>query len=204
MHSKLPTPDTEQTFTHVAFKDLLTPFQPAIMAWKKASPEVSLVIKVKAYVGASDIKWNDFAGSLRGVVVDTAGVELCNLFSCQLVHFTGNCGIKAIDHLEIGRIPGMTTAAKEALSDACRAILTTIESFAYHKTNCGVLTGSDTNCRGSVHGFKGNTIVNIEKFGSGYIVTDPTWNPNYTWSKGHQISLFWKDLNASSHQDYWQ
>jgi hypothetical protein len=147
---------------------------------------------VEAKVKGSDIKWNDFAGTLKANVcrVDN-GEPTLPIFNAQLVHFTGNCGIKALSHLRFVFPNTSDTFKKQCIS--------LIESFAYHRTNCGMLVGSDTN----TVGHKGATLDLVSRFGEGYVVVPPTWNPNYTWAKHHCISLFWKDLNTCTHEDGW-
>lgn len=193
--SKLPKPDTHVEYTHSKFDELLTPFKPALAKWLN-KPEGALQLKVviKAEVRGSDIKWNDMAGTLCGSVrVDDK--EICQLFSCNIVHFTGNCGIKSIDHLTITVPPLSDTLTAER-----KEFLKILESFVYHKTNCGYLIGSDT-CTTQ---YKGRTLMNILAYGENYHVSDAVWNPNYTWSKDHKVAFFWKDLNKDKHVDYWQ
>lgn len=194
MNSQLPQPDTKQIFASPLFTPLLSPFEAVIQKWKP-SGKLSLVIEVEGKTRGSDIKWNDFAGTIKGIVQGASDETVCHLFSCNMVHFTGNCGVKSIDHLQLGSFPGGSTC-KEAFP----SLLKIVESFAYHKCNCGYLIGSDTDTKG----YMGGTLTNIRVYGVDYVTSPKTWNPNYTWSKDHTISLFWKDLNACTHQNYWQ
>lgn len=195
MRSKLPQPDVHLIYQHKDFNDLLTSFNEEISKWVKhplKEPTISVVLD--AEVAGSDIKMNDMAGTLKAEVQDD-GKFCLNLFSCNLVHFTGNCGIKAMDHLSFFQLP----ATKDKHKDDYSKMLSIIESFAWHKTNCGFLIGSDTCAKG----YKGATLMNIEQYGTNYHVSKPTWNPNYTWSKDHKVVYFDKDLNSVKHVDYW-
>lgn len=197
MQSKLPKPDTHVEYTHSHFDELLKPFRAGIAKWLKV-PEDKFTIKVvlKAEVKGSDIKWNDMAGTLWGSVrVDDK--EIIQLFSCNIVHFTGNCGIKSFDHLYFLTIP---TQVKDQFVNQFKELFKVIESFVYHKTNCGYFIGSDT-CTGA---YKGRTLMNVLAYGENYHVSDAVWNPNYTWAKDHKVAFYWKDLTQDKHVDYWQ
>lgn len=138
----------------------------------------ALQVVVEAEVKGSDIRWNDMAGTIRFL----AGAQ--QVGSCHLGHFTGNCGAKYIAHLQLN-VP-TPTAKKE--------LLALIESFAYHKTNCGIIVGSDT-----MFPYKGQTIKNIEEAGEAYEVLPQIPNPNWH----HKTSLFWKDITKQTHTDHW-
>lgn len=146
---------------------------------------------ISGAVRGSDIKWNDFAGTIR---ILTSAANPVQIGSCQLVRFTGNCGAKAISHVYIP--VGMSYFQKEW----AEKILALFESFAYHKTNCGLLIGSDTN----TDKYKGMSLLAIRDFGKNYHHEKPLWNPNYTSTRTHMISLFWKDLTAEENiPNYW-
>lgn len=146
------------------------------IAAKDGLPE--LLVKYEGAVKGSDIRWNDSAGSL----VISAGGK--NIASCHLVRFTGNCGAKSIAHLSI------SAPNKKAQ----KQLLRIIESFAYHKTNCGILVGSDT-----TYPYKGNTLKTVESVGENYHVLDSVPNPNWN----HKTALFWTDLTQRKHVDHW-
>lgn len=196
MQSQLPSPDTHTSFKHKSL-DALLPFWLGLLSLPTDTIGIRLFINAK--VGGSDIKWNDMAGKFAiELFTKATGVLIRPLFSGQLVHFTGNCGIKALSHLWTAYAAGGNKLPL-GFDDFKRQCIKIVESFAYYQTNCGMLIGSDTNCVG----FKGPTLTLIEGFGENYHISPPTWNPNYTWSKDHNISLFWKDLNSVTHEGGW-
>jgi hypothetical protein len=146
---------------------------------------------VSGAVRGSDIKWNDFAGTIRILTLEAKPLQIG---SCRLVRFTGNCGAKSISHVYIPI--GMSYYNKKWADK----VLALFESFAYHKTNCGLLVGSDTDSKL----YKGMSLLAIRDFGKNYHHEKPLWNPNYKHSKEHTISLFWKDLTSEENiPDYW-
>lgn len=188
MHNPLPSNfDLHAEFKHPAFDAILEFFKPAF------PDEVSCKVIVDGATNQSDIKWNNLSGRFRLAVVRPDAGEVASLIGCQIDCFTGNCGIKAIDHLHLFRHPSVPDTKEKY-----KELIKIVESFAYHKTNCGILIGSDTNTN-----YRGTTLTNIMEYGDGYVVTEPVWNPNYTWAKTHRISLFHKDLNAAEHTQYW-
>lgn len=135
-------------------------------------PELTFI--VEAAIKGSDIKWNDMEGVIR--IVDKSNFSYA---SCHLGHFTGNCGAKYIAHLYLIK----------------SHLLSLIESFAFHKTNCGLLIGSDT-----TEPYTGNTLSLLKTHGKNYQVLPSVKNPNWN----HHTALFWKDLNKETYIDYWQ
>ncbi len=113
--------------------------------------DYSYSVQVSGEFGG-DIKWNDCALELSWSIPknqfnvpkswDRDGI----LAKVQLVRFTGNCGVKALSHLTIN--PELIKNTTE--------ILEFIESFAYHRLNCGILIGSDTT-EGSTYSMIKNT-----------------------------------------------
>lgn len=185
MHTQLPKVDTVVKYVHPTFTELLNSFH---LPFKAVAP-LSTSITLSANTKGSDIKWNDMAGTLTMQIFDANQKMVGDLMNCQLVHFTGNCGVKAASHIFLQAGGSVETY---------KALLAIIESFAYHRTNCGILMGSDTE--------QGRTLGIVQKYGSKYQFTEKTWNPNYTWSgaKDHKIVAFWKMLNEEKHTDYWQ
>jgi hypothetical protein len=202
MQQLLPNPDLHVRFTHPKFNELAEAFIPGL---KRNNPNGKFTAEAIAYgsKGRSDIKWNDYAGTFK-VQIKDGDVVLGSIISCNLIHFTGNCGVKAISH--IGLAPNWAGDPKAVgqLKDhpqaaAIKELLKVVESFAYHKLNCGWLLGSDT-----WSSYKGRTLAIVTELGENYHVSDKTWNPNYTWSKDHSIAFFNKDLNKAKHVDYWE
>lgn len=150
----------------------------------------SIKAVVTGNINNSDIKWNDMSGEFKIIVYDKTGAEFKILCGCKISSFTKNCGIKAIDHLYIN----------SNNIDIAVYLLKILESFLFHRTNCGLVVGSDVNMTPSRYG---GSLYNVITYGNGYIVTPPVWNPNYTWSHKHTISLFHKDLTVVEHQDFW-
>lgn len=145
----------------------------------KSSILPALIVTYEGAVSGSDIKWNDSAGKL---VISAEGK---NIASCHLVRFTGNCGAKSLAHLSI------SAPTKEAK----KALLAIIESFAFHKTNCGIIVGSDTTYPG-----KGYTLQLVEAVGENYHVLDSVKNPNWN----HKTALFWTDITKRKHTNHWE
>lgn len=179
MYSKLPEPDVTLKYRNEHTDKFFEGFK------EKFPNNSDLIIDISVNIGTSDIKWNDMSGKISGHICNNQGAKINSLFSFQLVNFTGNCGAKAISHLSICPLVDQ------------KIVMTFIESFAYHRTNCGILLGSDTNPGG-------HTYRTIKEHGTGYTIGDPIWNPNYTWNKKHKVSFFWKDLTKEKYFDYWQ
>lgn len=166
MLSKLPKPDIKATYS------------------LPARPDVSLPAITFIYEGevrGSDIKWNNSMGK---ITMHATGVKGPLLASCHIGQFTGNCGAKYIAHLNLN---GPTVETK-------RLLMALIESWAYHKTNCGIIVGSDT-----THPYKGQTVKNIEEVGMDYVCLPDVPNPNWN----HKTALFWKDITKSTHTNHW-
>lgn len=188
MHNPLsPNPDVDVKFQSAQFDDILSYFSPLA---KDKNPK--LEVHVQAAINGSDIKWNNMSGVLTFKVLD--GDRVIPVAGCQIDCFTGNCGAKAIDHLYI-----LLTGQLKPNDMIYKKILKVIESFLWHKANCGILVGSDTHRKD----WSGTTLKLIQNYGEAYKVVPPVWNPNYTWSKQHTISLFYKDLNGEKYVDYW-
>lgn len=175
MINPLPNFDFTEEYTHAAFDELIL-----------EGIQVTTKLIVRGAHNYSDIKRNNMSGTLILEHFDNRQRALGNLFAVQIDGFTGNCGIKAIDHLYI-RSPKI---AKQALK--------IIESFLYHRTNCGLVIGSDT-----IQPHIGETLSFIRNYGENYEISKPVWNPNYTWAHNHRIALFQKDLTKTEHVSYW-
>src|SRR2546428_5583611 len=91
VRNKLPAPDTTAEYTHKDFDGWLSTV-------KDIPKDVTAKVVLSAEVKGSDIKWNDMAGKLTMQAIKD-GKEIFKLFDCELTHFTGNCGVKAISHL---------------------------------------------------------------------------------------------------------
>lgn len=192
MHNPLPDKfDLHHEFSHPKFDEILGFFKPAIADFDKCSVRAI----IDGAVNGSDIKWNNLSGKWRLSVIREKK-EILSLIGCQIDCFTGNCGVKSIDHLYLYQHPYIKQDA--AYVEKCREMLQILESFLYHQTNCGWLIGSDTKAK-----YMGSTLQNIELYGTGYEQTKPVWNPNYTWDRTHNIAIFTKDLNAVEHTPYW-
>ena len=141
---------------------------------------------------SGDIKWNDSALKLIWKIptqyfnVSKSYMREGIITSVELMRFTGNCGFKAMSHLFV----------IDSFRKYTGEILNFIESFAYHRLNCGMLIGSDT--------VGGDTYSNIKKYGEGYKFSESTWNPNYTWGPTHKVLLYYKDLNEKTPDPYFQ
>jgi hypothetical protein len=196
MHNPLPTATLHEVFYNSKFDEFLEAFKEFL------GPLNGL--KVKVFVdgnpNGSDIKWNNFSGQFRLSVVDKEGKERVSLLSTQIDCFTGNCGVKSIDHLHLQAKANTHKGWDSEYKTAASRMLEVLESFLYHKTNCGLLVGSDTYVGPT---YRGRTIMAVEEYGSGYKIGEPTWNPNYTWDTKHRIALFQKDLNGTKHHDFW-
>ena len=112
--------------------------------------------------------------------------------SCHITPFTENCGAKSLSHITGGRTP----------EDRIK-FLELVESFMFHKMNCGILVGSDY--KELATGYSGRTGRTIKEAGKDYVILDSVWNPNYTWKDGkdHNIFLFYKYLRPDVYTDYW-
>lgn len=183
MHNPIPKPDTFQTWKHSDFDEIGEVFAKSIKI-----PNLKAQIDVSLVTNHSDIKWNNMSGILQFNLTD--GNVKYTIAHMGIDCFTGNCGVKAIDHLNF--YPGH--------NDVKERIVKIFESFLYHRTNCGYVIGSDT-----IEPHPGETIKSIKSYGKNYEFSKPTWNPNYIWSggKGHKIALFSKDLNKEEHFNYW-
>mgnify|MGYP001610293494 FL=1 len=114
-----------------------------------------------------------------------------NTFQAYVRPFTHNCGAKTIGDLSM-----------VGTSEECKLFMTYLESFLWHKCNCGLIVGSDY-VDGTDVGYTGYC---VKTYGTGYTVEEPTWNPNYTWKNGrdHKIFLFHKQLTeANAPVNYW-
>lgn len=181
MHNPVPKPDIFQTWKHKDFDEIGIEFAKSIN-----KPDLKTQIDAALTANGSDIKWNNMSGILQLNLTD--GNIKYTIAHVGIDCFTGNCGVKAIDHLSF--YPNHDNLKSN--------ILSIFESFLYHKTNCGILIGSDT-----VEPHPGGTIKAIKSFGKNYEFSKPTWNPNYTWSKQHRIAFFSKDLNKEEYFNYW-
>ena len=114
---------------------------------------------------------------------ETKAVLYGEVWSAKISPFTSNCGVKALHHLYCD--------GKDA-----KLFLSILESFLYYCCNCGIVVGSD-----SVSG--GQTGAIIRQYGTGYVFSEPVWNPNYTWDMGHKIFLFHKYLDKNALVNYW-
>lgn len=188
MHNPLPKINYHEEYSHVKFDEIFASFKPVY-------PQDGLQVKflVDGNTNGSDIKINNFSGRVRLAVLRN-GQEHASLFGCQVDCFTGNCGVKAIDHLWF-QSPIKVTDRVERNKE----MLKILESFLYHRCNAGLVVGSDT----STTDYTGPTLANVTELGTGYQVGERIWNPNYTWRKDHTISLFYKDLTVGSHDNYW-
>lgn len=165
MQSKLPKPDTKAVYLIAA-----------------AGVLPALTVEYEGEVAGSDIRWNNSMGKIKIVATDDKTNRI--LASCHIGQFTGNCGAKYIAHLHL--------SAPEP--KARKALLQIIESWAYHKTNCGFIVGSDTTYPG-----EGQTIKHIKQDGEKYQVLPEVPNPNWN----HKTSLFWKDITKQQHVNHW-
>ena len=105
-------------------------------------------------------------------------------WSAKISPFTANCGVKALHHLWC-----------DNWGQDAQLFLSILESFLYYCCNCGIVVGSDT--------VGGSTGDMIRQYGTGYVMSEPVWNPNYTWDHGHKIFLFHKYLDKNALVDYW-
>ena len=115
-----------------------------------------------------------------------------NTFKAVVRPFTHNCGAKTIEDLSMSGTP-----------EECKLFFTYLESFLWHKCNCGLIVGSDY-----IDGpDTGQTGYCIKTYGIGYTFEEPMWNPNYTWrpdGRNHKIFLFHKQLTEENAPvDYW-
>lgn len=129
---------------------------------------------------AGDIGINDFEGKIK-IALKSDPKNL--LFQATVEPFTHNCGIKALSYVVIRS--GDIAVQAELLHIA--------EAAIYYACRCGILIGSDF--------IGGNTYIIVKNSGKDWVFTDPVWNPNYTWSKAHKISLFRKHLEAQLFKD---
>ncbi len=160
---------------------------------------------------SGDIKWNNANAIMKISVpptIDKKAMFDANTarygtpyyerhLSVEIKPFTSNCGAKAISHIGI-----MT---HQIYDEQNKQFLKYIESFLYHKCNCGILVGSDCIDFGSEPPYGGMTGNFIKVFGQGYVISEPVWNPNYTWggAQNHKIFLFHKYLVVNELPDYW-
>lgn len=190
MHNPLPQATLHEVFENERFNEFLEPFKEYLGTLDG--------MKVKVFIdgnpNGSDIKWNNFSGKFKLSVVNKDGREVVPLISCQIDCFTGNCGVKSIDHLHL------QWKNDKKYAEVARQLIEVLESFLYHKTNCGLLIGSDTYVSKAL---RGQTITAVEEYGKDYKIGERTWNPNYTWDKDHRIALFQKDLNGTKHHNFW-
>lgn len=153
-----------------------------------------------------DVKWNNINAKIQMYIPypesERASLEehiqrygrnanlYKKIFSVNVRPFTHNCGIKTIEDL-----------ALKGSIQKCKLFITYLESFLWHKCNCGIIIGSDYIDKQE----EGDTGRIIKRYGIGYIIEEPTWNPNYTWlgGKTHNIFLFHKQLGANVPVDYW-
>jgi len=140
----------------------------------------------------SDIKWNAWSGRLA-IQLSNGDQKIADVFNCEINPFTGNCGIKAISHVYFAADQAMS--AKDRKSWRAR-VLTMVEGFLYHVCNCGLVIGSDNNAGGSW-----STGGTVKEFGVDYTFSNWVWNPNYTWSKGHKVQVFSKELVGRNYPD---
>jgi hypothetical protein len=179
--------DVHLQFQHEKFDEILKSIKPT---FKNIKGDLSLEIKLDGCHNRSDIKLNNFAGTfVINILKD--GKYYCPILSSNISSFTGNCGVKSIDHLYLCDQVDNKKLKTE--------LLQILESLVFHRMNCGLLIGSDTNC----DSHRGTTLRNIQLYGEGYEVDRPIWNPNYDWDKTHKISLFRKDLTGFDHTNYW-
>jgi hypothetical protein len=193
--SKLPAPDTRVEFKHPYFDSLLDEVRADIAPQYKLDPkDLGISFRVEAHTRNSDIEWNDMAGKIWAHVFNkNTGAAIYNLFNAQLVNFTGNCGAKAISHVNMYRRKG---------DDFTKKCFEVFESFARWRTNCGWLLGSDTCVNNPPYSYEGRTLPIIRLVG-GFNITEPTWNPNYSSGRHHGTVLFWKDLIKQEYPNYW-
>src|SRR5260221_352008 len=59
-----------------------------------------------------------------------------------------------------------------------------------------LVIGSDNNAGGSW-----STGGTVKEFGVDYTFSNWVWNPNYTWSKGHKVQVFSKELVGRNYPD---
>jgi hypothetical protein len=192
MHNPFATSvnaDVKLEFKHAKFDEILQIYKPSVP--NADSVRVLLI----GHHNNSDIKLNNFAGTftIQAYLKDQIRATLC---SAGITCFTGNCGVKSVDHLYLY---GTNQISADVLTAVRKELVKIVESLAFHKMNCGLLIGSDTNCQS----YRGETLRNIMQFGEGYVIDDPVWNPNYSHQRSHTISLFRKDLTHIEHVNYW-
>lgn len=110
-------------------------------------------------------------------------------FQIAVNPFTGNCGIKAVDHLSF-QDTVLATQLRKEWREKC---IEMAESFLYHVCNAGIVLGSDS--------LGGATLSSIQKYGKDYMFSDKVWNPNYTWAKTHKVQVFSKILVDRKYPD---
>ena len=183
-----PTHPINAQCTHEKIKELH-----ALLLHNIKAPKMEPKLLVKGHRNNSDIKWNAMTGEMFFDIPKEAQAKgFQSLFKAHIQPVTGNCGVKAISHLWLYK--DFTKTKDEHLKEKATLALNIIEDFLYHNTNCGLVLASDT--------IGGGTHQIIQAGEKGWNETEHVWNPNYTWSKDHKVSMMWKVLNKEELPNY--